>query len=85
MKTRQLKPALIHSERIASRIFLFRDRKVMLDSDLAPLYHVTTKAWNQQVKRNSDRFPEDFAFQLSQDAWRRHPRRKPGTEASSWH
>ena len=38
----------------------------MLDSDLAKLYGVTTSAFNQAVKRNSDRFPEDFAFQLSQ-------------------
>lgn len=46
-------------------IFLMRGHTVMLDSDLAKLYRVTTKAFNQAVKRNSDRFPADFMFQLS--------------------
>lgn len=52
-------------ERIASRIYLFRGEKVMLDSDLASLYGVSTTRLNQQFKRNLDRFPEDFAFQLT--------------------
>jgi len=51
--------------RIESAIYLIRDQRVMLDSDLAALYHVTTKRLNQQVKRNRGRFPEDFAFQLT--------------------
>jgi hypothetical protein len=55
---------LIPVERIASRIYLIRGEKVMLDSDLAELYAVPTSALNQQVKRNMDRFPEDFAFRL---------------------
>ncbi|MFW6310527.1 MAG: ORF6N domain-containing protein [Prolixibacteraceae bacterium] len=46
-------------------IFTFRGRKVMVDSDLAMLYDVPTKALKQQVKRNIDRFPEDFMFELS--------------------
>jgi ORF6N domain len=52
-------------ERIVSRILLVRGQKVMLDADLAELYGVTTKALNQMVKRNAERFPEDFAFQLT--------------------
>jgi hypothetical protein len=46
-------------------IFLFRGFKVMIDMDLASLYGVSTKALKQQVKRNIDRFPEDFMFELS--------------------
>ena len=54
-------------EQIESRIFLIRGQKVMLDADLAELYEVETKASNRAVKRNPDRFPEDFMFQLSAD------------------
>jgi hypothetical protein len=46
-------------------IFLFRGFKVMIDTDLASLYGVSTKALKQQVKRNIDRFPEDFMFELA--------------------
>jgi len=52
-------------ERIVSRILPIRGQKVMLDAELAGLYGVTTKALNQMVKRNTERFPEDFAFQLT--------------------
>jgi hypothetical protein len=51
--------------RIAHLIFLFRKQKVMLDSDLAMLYGVSTGHLNRAVKRNRDRFPPDFMFQLS--------------------
>jgi hypothetical protein len=51
--------------RIAQQILVIRDQKVMLDADLAALYGVPTKRLNQQVKRNAERFPEDFMFQLS--------------------
>jgi len=50
-----------------SLIFSFRGRKVMLDSDLASLYETETKALKQQVKRNIDRFPDDFMFHLSKE------------------
>jgi hypothetical protein len=50
---------------IEGRIFLIRGQKVLLDSDLATLYQVETKALNRAVKRNRERFPEDFMFQLS--------------------
>lgn len=56
---------LIPAARIERRILLLRGEKIMLDSDLAELYGVETRALNQAVKRNLDRFPEDFMFQLS--------------------
>jgi hypothetical protein len=49
---------------IEDRIYVLRGKRVMLDSDLAVLYGVTTSRLNEQVSRNPDRFPEDFAFQL---------------------
>ena len=52
-------------EAIAIRIITLRGERVLLDADLAALYGVTTKALNQAVKRNSARFPADFAFQLN--------------------
>lgn len=58
---------LIPEERIEKRIFLIRGQKVMLDRDLAELYEVPTKRLNEQVKRNTKRFPADFMFQLSND------------------
>ena len=56
---------IIPVERIAHLIFFFRKQKVMLDSDLAILYGVSTDHLNRAVKRNPDRFPPDFMFQLS--------------------
>jgi four helix bundle protein len=56
---------LIPAERIARAILLIRGRKVMLDSDLAGLYGIHTKALNQAVSRNADRFPDDFVFRLT--------------------
>jgi ORF6N domain-containing protein len=50
---------------VESRILFLRSRKVILDSDLADLYRVTVKRLNQQVKRNVERFPEDFMFRLT--------------------
>jgi hypothetical protein len=61
---------IIPAERIASRIYLIRGQKVMADSDLAELYGVPTSALNQQVKRNPDRFPIDFAFQLTAEEFK---------------
>ena len=52
-------------EQIESQIFLIRGQRVMLDEDLAALYEVEIKVLNQAVKRNLDRFPDDFMFQLS--------------------
>jgi hypothetical protein len=56
---------VIPIEQIEQRILLLRGQKVMLDSDLAELYGVSTKVLNQAVKRNKPRFPGDFMFQLS--------------------
>ena len=57
--------SLVPLERIAQAILLFRGKRVMLDADLAQLYGVSTKRLNEQVKRNRDRFPKDFMFQLN--------------------
>jgi hypothetical protein len=55
---------------ISSRIQTIRGVRVMLDADLAELYGVKTERMNQQVRRNIDRFPDDFVFQLSEAEWR---------------
>ncbi len=52
-------------ERIQQAILLIRGKRVMLDANLAKLYGVSTKRLNEQVKRNRDRFPQDFMFQLN--------------------
>jgi hypothetical protein len=57
--------AIIPAERIERRILWIRGQKVMLDADLAELYGVPTKAFNQAVKRNISRFPPDFMFRLN--------------------
>ena len=57
--------SFIPVERIEQLIILIRGQKVMLDSDLARIYGVSTARLNQQVKRNLDRFPQDFMFQLT--------------------
>jgi len=54
---------------IHHKIYTLRGKQIMLDSDLAELYQVTTKRLNEQVKRNSERFPEDFMFQLSREEY----------------
>jgi hypothetical protein len=59
--------SIIPFERIEKQIFLIRGHRVMLDSDLAKLYKVETKALNRAVKRNLDRFPQDFMFQLNSE------------------
>ena len=60
---------LSNSDVIRSRIFTIRGVQVMLDRDLAELYGVATGALNRQVKRNEERFPEDFMFRLSAEEW----------------
>ena len=54
-------------QNIEDKIYIIRDTKIMIDSDLAKLYQVETKVLNQAVKRNIDRFPSDFLFQLTKD------------------
>jgi len=60
------KIAKIDTVLIENRIFTFRGKQVMIDRDLAELYEVETKRINEQVKRNSQRFPESFCFQLTE-------------------
>jgi hypothetical protein len=60
---------LIIQERITKAIYLIRNQKVMMDSELAEMYGVQTKVLNQAEKRNMDRFPDDFMFQLSVNEW----------------
>lgn len=55
----------LNADKIKRKIYTLRGMQVMLDADLAVLYHVETKALNQAVKRNSERFPDDFMFQIS--------------------
>ncbi len=67
MVRRVANQSLVPLERIDQAILLIRGQKVMLDADLANLYGVTTKRLNEQVKRNLDRFPVDFMFQLTKE------------------
>ena len=61
--------ALMPTEVIAERIFIVRGHKVILDGDLAALYEVPTKQFNQAVKRNLAKFPTDFMFALTATEW----------------
>jgi hypothetical protein len=62
-----LESIAIPDEVVMSKIYVIRNVKVMLDRDLAELYRVETRRLNEQVKRNIERFPEDFMFQLTQE------------------
>jgi len=66
-KVHKQSPAVVPVELIEKKIYLIRGHKVMLDSDLAELYGVKTKVLLQSVKRNINRFPSDFMFQLSKE------------------
>jgi hypothetical protein len=57
---------ILPDEVIMSKILIIRNQKVMIDTDMAELYGVTTKRLNESVKRNSKRFPVDFMFHLTQ-------------------
>ncbi len=63
------KTVLRPEEQIFRKIYVVRDQKILLDADLAELYGVPTKALKQAVKRNADRFPDDFMFELSAEEW----------------
>ena len=62
-------PTLLPLESITHHILLLRGQKVLLDTDLATLYDVPTKRFNEQVRRNLERFPADFMFQLTEEEW----------------
>lgn len=59
----------VPAERIERKIYVIRGERVMLDSDLAEIYGVETRVLNQAVRRNIDRFPEDFMFQLTAEEY----------------
>lgn len=61
------KEVAIPDEIVMNKIYLVRNQKVMLDSDLAELYDVETKRLKEQVRRNVGRFPEDFMFELTKE------------------
>ena len=61
-------------ERVENRILTIRGHRVMVDTDLAEVYGVPTRALNQAIKRNAERFPEDFAFRLTADVEERNVR-----------
>ena len=60
---------IVKIDTIASKIFIIRNVQVILDSDLAQMYNVSTGRLNEQVKRNIERFPDDFMFQLTDNEW----------------
>lgn len=60
---------LVAEQKILNHIYVIRGQKVMLDRDLAQMYGVETKVFNQSVKRNRERFPKDFMFSLSEKEW----------------
>src|ERR1700758_3538864 len=64
------KDAIIPGPLITQKIYFVRSTRVMIDTDLAKLYGVATKDLNKAAKRNADRFPADFMFQLSQNELR---------------
>lgn len=69
MKAKQLFTS-ISDDIVVNKIYVIRNQKVMLDSDLAELYGLDTGRLNEQVKRNINRFPEDFMFQLSDEEFK---------------
>ncbi|HYX24450.1 MAG TPA: ORF6N domain-containing protein [Thermoanaerobaculia bacterium] len=74
---------LVPVERIERSILLIRGEKVMLDADLAELYGVTTKRFNEQIRRNLSRFPSDFMFQLTAEEYA-NLRSQSATSSSRW-
>ncbi|MCD6322277.1 MAG: ORF6N domain-containing protein [Clostridiales bacterium] len=75
------KNLILPIEKIRNRIFIIRGVQVIIDSDLAEMYQVTTGRLNEQVKRNTERFPNDFMFQLTADEWQNL---KSQNAISSW-
>ena len=67
MTRKGIKEVTVPLEQITGKIFLIRDQKVMLDRGLAELYGVQTKALKQAVRRNVNRFPPDFMFELKKE------------------
>ena len=74
---------LIPVDRIERTILVIRGQKVMLDRDLAALYGVATSRLNEQVKRNRDRFPDDFMFRLTPEEFK-NLMSQSATSSSKW-
>lgn len=68
MTAKQVLP-IIPDNTVVNKIYGLRGLKVMLDSDLAELYGVETRVLNQSIRRNIERFPDDFMFQLTGEEW----------------
>jgi hypothetical protein len=77
------KEALVPAERIEKAIMVIRGQNVMLDHDLADLFGVTTSRLNEQVKRNLDRFPDDFLFRLTPEEFK-NLMSQSATSSSKW-
>ena len=76
--------SLIDESLLKSKIITIRGVKVMLDADLAEIYGDTTKAFNQQVKNNIEKFAEDFRFQITRKEYREILGSKMGMRTNSW-
>ena len=74
----------MNSEIIHNKIYEIRGHKVMLDYEIAEMYEVETKRINEQVKRNIERFPEDFMFQLTENEWEIMRSQIVTTSESNW-
>jgi len=70
----------IDENAIKSLIYVVRGQQVMLDSDLAEMYQVETKVFNQAVKRNIERFPEEFCFRITREEYDRGCKKTPLTK-----
>ncbi len=81
-RKKRIGKSVLPLEGIANSILFIRGQKVMLDADLATLYGVETKVLNQAVKRNIDRFPQDFMFQLTADEFQ--SLKSQNATSSSW-
>ena len=75
----ELETIELTEENIESMVYFIRGQKVMLDFDLARIYGYSTKAFNQQTKRNLNKFPEDFMFQLTAEEVNAISRNKKST------
>jgi hypothetical protein len=64
-------PITVQEENLAQKIYFLRFKKVMFDFDLAMLYNIETRVLKQQVRRNMERFPDDFMFELRRKSGRR--------------
>ena len=65
-----MKQEIIHTESIEKKIYIIRNQKVMFDFHLAELYSVENRSLKQQVRRNIERFPQDFMFILTKNEWK---------------